>query len=98
MMKSIIMMIMMMGNSINSLWYHDVDYDDDVDYNNDGYKGDEGEQWQVDDDEDEDQPGSASLWVWRVQPKTNSVWFAKSPCYNGHHDDDNGHHYYWENE
>ena len=39
------------------------DYDDDVGCDDDDYKGDEGEQWQADDDEDEDQPGSASLWV-----------------------------------
>ena len=44
------------------------DYDDDVGCDDDDYKG---EQWQVDDEDD--QPGSASLWVWRVQPKTNSV-------------------------
>ena len=42
-------------------------YDDEVSYDDvgcddDDYKGDEDEQWQVDDEDD--QPGSASLWVW----------------------------------
>ena len=56
--------------------HHGDVYDDD-DYNHDNgglhddYKGDEGEQCKA--DEDDDKPGTAPLWIWRVQAKTNSV-------------------------